>query len=105
MAALLPKIAATPTIRAIVGQRTSAAREKPTRGHGAMRPRQPDQASIHGTHRGLRPSAAITGRTHDRKRPAVRTGEKVLASRRPSTHVLGPRIKSVDRRPTASGRT
>src|SRR5882724_4519318 len=33
-----------------------------------MRPREPDQASIHGTHQGLRPVAAPTGRTHDRKR-------------------------------------
>jgi hypothetical protein len=32
----------------------------------------------------------LTGRTHDRKRPAVQTREKVLASRGPSTHVLGP---------------
>src|SRR5712691_6715439 len=65
-------------------------RGRPIRGHGATRPREPDQTSIHGTHRGLRPGAAMTGRTHDRKRPAVHTREKVLASRGPSTHVLGP---------------
>jgi transposase len=38
---------------------------------GHCDPREPDQASIRGTHQGLRPLAALTGQTHDRKRPAV----------------------------------
>ena len=37
----------------IVGRPTD--RGRPIRGHGATRPREPDQASIHGTHQGLRP--------------------------------------------------
>jgi hypothetical protein len=35
--------------------------------------------------------AAPTGRTHDRNSSATQTREKTLASRGPSTHVLGPR--------------
>jgi len=72
----------------IVGRPTD--RGRPIRGHGATRPREPDQASIHGTHQGLGPTAAPTGRTHDRKRPSVPVREILLASRGPSTHVLGP---------------